>query len=967
MHCGVTNPAPDVDPPPPIAAPRPPEAALPYSFPVLASMAPVLGALLIWLLTKSSFALVFAMLGPVVALGSIVDGRLHGRLLRRREHARFAREIDATRTAVDALHAQERVRLARASPGAADLWTLSARDPERWRRCAADGVPVRLGLGVAPSSVRIEGLPSSRPATEDHVTVELERLREHCATISGVPIVVDARLGLGICGPPALAGAVARGIVLQLAQLLSPEDATIAPFIGRGFEWVRELPQASAEAESLGGGGVRWRSGGETAAVVLADRAEDLPGECRVVVHVGAGGSATIIRRPQGQVPVPVVAEFVSTEQAGELARLLAAAALARGISPALTADVWTGDFESLPRAEPGGGASGGLACVFARSGAGPLAIDLVADGPHAVIGGTTGAGKSELLVSWVLAMASSHPPSAVTFLLVDFKGGSSFASLRPLPHVVGVVTDLDERSAHRAMLSLRAELRFRERAIASAGARSIDSPAVRLPRLVIVVDEFAAMAADFPELHELFADLAARGRSLGLHLVLCTQRPAGAIRDAVLANATLRLSLRVNNRADSVAVIGTADALALPGDAPGRAWLSASGHPPRLLQASRATEEDIARVARQHASAAGSVRRPWCDELPTLVTLAGLGTTGEGLADQDHDGGIPFGLLDLPEQQRQRIARYDPPRDGNLLVIGAQGSGKSEFLRTLGAAPGVERCAAAVDAAWDVVTEAVGRLRSGRVGPRILLLDDLDALAGRFAEEYQPEFVDRLVELAREGSSVGLQLVLAVRRVPPALQTLASLCDCRLVLRLATRQDHLLAGGTVAGFSPNAGPGAGEWQEARVQVAVSDGVTRRDDRTAPAAPFDPGVGRMLAVVSTRPGDFARRLRTLEPSIGEVVELASGRPASAAPGTIEFGDAGARRVVVGDPDAWQANWTVLGSARSRGPVVFDRCSIAEFRAISARRILPPPIRPGVEQCWVLETDGTVRRVMAPGQ
>ena len=158
-------------------------------------------------------------------------------------------------------------------------------------------------------------------------------------------------------------------------------------------------------------------------------------------------------------------------------------------------------------------------------------------DGPHAVVAGTTGAGKSELLVSWVLAMAARHPPSAVTFLLVDFKGGAAFAPLARLPHVSAPSAIWTRVAAARAIESLRAELRRRERVLAECGARSIDelvAPASSAQAaLVIVVDEFAAVVSDQPELHELFADLAARGRSLGLHLILCTQRPSGVVRDA--------------------------------------------------------------------------------------------------------------------------------------------------------------------------------------------------------------------------------------------------------------------------------------------------------------------------------------------------------------------------------------------------------------------------------------------------
>jgi S-DNA-T family DNA segregation ATPase FtsK/SpoIIIE len=97
------------------------------------------------------------------------------------------------------------------------------------------------------------------------------------------------------------------------------------------------------------------------------------------------------------------------------------------------------------------------------------------------------------------------------------------------------------------------------------------------------------------------------------------------------------------------------------------------------------------------------------------------------------------------------------------------------------------------------------------------------------------------------------------------------------------------------------------------------------------------------------------------------VELTGGRTPIPSTGGLTLGDARAPVIVIGDPEAWQANWALLATARSGGLVVFDRCTVADFRAISARRTLPPPIAPGVEQCWALEPDGTVRRMTAPGR
>ncbi len=315
----------------------------------------------------------------------------------------------------------------------------------------------------------------------------------------------------------------------------------------------------------------------------------------------------------------------------------------------------------------------GSLPAPIGRDADGPVIVDLVADGPHAVIAGTTGSGKSELLIAWILGIAAGRSPDEVAFVLVDFKGGSAFAPLAVLPHVVATLSDLDARRTQRAIESLRAELVHRERVLADAGARSIDDlPSGVLPRLVVVVDEFAAVVSASPELHDVFGDLAARGRSLGLHLILCTQRPAGVIRDAVLANATLRLSLRVTDRADSVAMLGSDAAARLPADPRGRGILL-SGGAPRTLQLAMAEPGDAARIASESPS--GRATRPWCEPLPTVLALESLPVAEQGLA---------FGLLDLPAEQRQPVAAHDPARHGHLLVLGGGGAGSSTALETL-------------------------------------------------------------------------------------------------------------------------------------------------------------------------------------------------------------------------------------------------------------------------------------------
>ena len=204
----------------------------------------------------------------------------------------------------------------------------------------------------------------------------------------------------------------------------------------------------------------------------------------------------------------------------------------------------------------------------------GPFVLDFDRHGPHGLIGGTTGSGKSELLKTIVAALAASYPPDQLTFGLFDFKGGSTFTELALLPHTVGTASDLDLNLARRALRCLRAELVHRELVFDQAGVADLtdlyerrkraDPMALQaepLPRLVVIIDEFAAMAKELSEEIGAIADLTARGRSLGVHLLLATQKPSSAVNAEIRTNTRLRISLKVEDPQDSVDVVGIPDA----------------------------------------------------------------------------------------------------------------------------------------------------------------------------------------------------------------------------------------------------------------------------------------------------------------------------------------------------------------------------------------------------------------------
>ncbi|HEY8544990.1 MAG TPA: FtsK/SpoIIIE domain-containing protein [Acidimicrobiales bacterium] len=218
-----------------------------------------------------------------------------------------------------------------------------------------------------------------------------------------------------------------------------------------------------------------------------------------------------------------------------------------------------------------------GLELAIGQSVEGPFTLDLVEQGPHSLIGGTSGAGKSELLQTLVLSLAANYSPARLNFLFVDYKGGASSAEFRDLPHTVGYVTNLSGRLALRALTSLRAELR-RRMELMEGRAKDLTemlevAPEEAPASLVIVVDEFAALVKEIPDFVAGMVDVAQRGRSLGIHLVLATQRPTGVVNENILANTNLRIALRMLDPSDSDNIINSRVAADIPVPLRGRAY----------------------------------------------------------------------------------------------------------------------------------------------------------------------------------------------------------------------------------------------------------------------------------------------------------------------------------------------------------------------------------------------------------
>ena len=346
----------------------------------------------------------------------------------------------------------------------------------------------------------------------------------------------------------------------------------------------------------------------------------------------------------------------------------------------------------------------------------GPFALDLVDQGPHTLIAGTSGSGKSELLQSMVAALAARHPPERLTFLFIDYKGGAAAGPFAHLPHNVGVVTNLDARLSLRALVSLRAELDRRMAHLAHAGVADVADlgPEQAPARLVIVVDEFATLVKEIPDFVAGVVDIAQRGRSLGIHLVLATQRPAGAVNENILANTNLRVALRVVDHADSQSIIGSGVAAEIPVPLRGRAFARTgptdlvpfqaawSGAPRTAGDRARVRVEPLgvgrtrraagtvladgtqlddvlAAIAAAHRRRGGTPPpRPWLPPLPEVVDLHELDAPAG-----DAGRVAVIGLQDDPTHQARRPATVDLEAEGGFAVFGAGGSGRTTALRT--------------------------------------------------------------------------------------------------------------------------------------------------------------------------------------------------------------------------------------------------------------------------------------------
>lgn len=673
--------------------------------PVVMAVGPLLLGVVLAVTTGRAFFLLFGLLS-VLAVATMLGLQRRSRTLFRRRLSRRvdelidAREGSAPAPAAVSLACRSRVP---------DRFALAQgfRPDGRW----SDSPALTLRWGTALGEV-----PLDDPVRQERWRRDAVRRQPALSTFSSGAV-------LTVCGAGPEHDGVLRWMLLQLllqtsrhdlGLVVRTEDAGVLWRTGRTDCGVRvTVPSARAVAPIRRA----WARNAAAAAHAAGPSSHEGDGWADVVVTEAsapaAGASveedrvdlgAAVFLSDQGQRLQDLVPDEISARTAAWWAAELASETTttdpgrneeaaptplrvptAPGTLPAVDALV-------APLTGSGGGAGGGTD------------LDLVSDGPHVLVAGTTGSGKSDLLLGMLTGLCATHPPAEVALVLLDFKGGASFSCLEGLPHTMSVETNHVDAASLRAFDAIGAELRRREELFARHRVSDYPSyrravPAAVLPRLVVAVDELRVLVDEHPESSEVLRRLAATGRSLGFHLVLATQRATGTVTSDIRSNLGSVLCLRTASEQESWDLTGSAVAARIPRDRPGTVVHVRQGSETRTFRAATWARSDAPRRWRRHDTRMQDPVTPtaWNEVISELAELSRVAepvlpdpilspplpeTWAPGTAGSP--SAVPLALVDDTAAGRHRRLDWEAGITGSTAWLVESGGGRDLLLGRL-------------------------------------------------------------------------------------------------------------------------------------------------------------------------------------------------------------------------------------------------------------------------------------------